>query len=83
MKRMSRLILLVAVLFVVVSLPASKAQASGGTCRISCDNGITVEGWSSSYNECLQSFAGNCSQWGWYGGSFCYFGDDAWGCWTY
>jgi len=82
MKKVARLVLLVVVLFVAGWLSPSEADA-GGMCRIWCDNGITVEGWSSSYNECLQSFAGNCSQWGWYGGTFCYNGDDAFGCWLY
>jgi hypothetical protein len=82
MKKMSRLALLVVALFATTwLLPAPEAQAAGGNCRIWCDNGITVEGWSSSFAECQQSFAANCSQWGWYGGMFCYSGEEGSGCW--
>jgi hypothetical protein len=81
MKKTSRLVLLVTALSIAGWVPATKAYASGGTCRIWCDNGITVEGWSSSFSECQQSFAANCSQWGWYGGQFCYSGEEGAGCW--
>lgn len=81
MKRMSRLVLLIVALFAAGwLLPASEAQAAG-TCRIWCDNGITVEGESESFGQCQQSFTDNCSQWGRYGGWFCYNGDDGSGCW--
>jgi hypothetical protein len=86
MKRMSRLALLVALLFVAGWLPASEAHAGWGYCSISCHNGITAEGWSESFDSCLQSAVANCNQGGWYGGTFCYYGDaPPWeqGCWTW
>jgi hypothetical protein len=83
MKKMSRLALLVVALFTVGLLPASTAQATGGTCQIWCDNGITVEGWNPSFQSCQDAFVANYSQYGWYGGRFCYSGDEEPGCWTW
>lgn len=73
MKKSVRFALLVGILALTALLPAPKAQAAG-TCRIWCDNGITVVGTSDSYQDCQNSFLANCSQWGWYGGTFCYDG---------
>jgi hypothetical protein len=66
-----------AALLGVVSLAAGSSVPrawGGGWCRIWCDNGIAVQGDSSSFEECQASFAGNCNQQGTYGGTFCYEG---------
>ncbi len=72
-RKVFRLVALVGALLVVGSASAPKAWAAG-LCRIWCDNGITVEGYSNSFEECMASFAGNCNQQGTYGGTFCYEG---------
>jgi hypothetical protein len=70
-KKAFRLAALLGVLL-ATGWPSVPEASAGGMCRIWCDNGIVVEGYSDSYEECQQSFLGNCSQWGWYGGTFCY-----------
>lgn len=51
---------------------ATLEEALGVTnnCFIRCDNGISVDGWVSSCQECAQIAYANCNQQGTYGGYF-------------
>jgi len=70
MKRMSRLVL-VFVLLVAASWVSAPNASAAGLCQIWCDNGRVVSGTSDTYQDCLQSFLGNCDGGG---GTFCYTG---------
>jgi hypothetical protein len=43
-------------------------------CSIRCDNGINVDGWEASCEDCLQRAEWNCNQQGTYGGWMVYSG---------